>query len=289
MFSTLLFIPIGMLVGTLSGFFGIGGGIVLMPILLLSGFKPALAVATSLMFTLGTSLSGAITHTKMNNVNWKIAPIIGIVGALATQTSNRIVLYISGRYDWLLNVFFLFLLFYFAWSLYKSKNSMKAPPVFKNQYVGASLIGAMVGFFAALFGIGGGFITVPLLIKWNGFDSRKAIGTSLAAIIMISIGGIISYGTQLRLDYLLGLCLILGAFIGSPFGARMTACYQVKEITERLGTLYFFVITSIAIDLLASFTVPFLEWVSLSVLIIFLFYMLYDFNRHRRLFSKETS
>lgn len=289
MFSVLFFIPIGILVGTLSGFFGIGGGIIIVPFLLLSGFSPAIAVATSLMFTLGTSIAGAATHTKMNNVNWKIAATIGTVGGLSTQISNRFVIYISGRFDWVLNIFFIFLLLYFALSLYKRKNSEQAPPVFKNQYGAASLIGVIVGFLAALFGIGGGFITVPLLIKWIGFDSRKAVGTSLAAIIIISIGGVIGYSAQLELDYLLGLCLIIGAFIGSPFGARMTTHYQVREITQRLGTLFIFVITSMTIDLIASFTSPILEWVSLSVLIIFLSYMLYDFYQHRHLPQKDPS
>ncbi|MGI6448736.1 MAG: sulfite exporter TauE/SafE family protein [Desulfitobacteriia bacterium] len=290
MYWIFFFIPIGMLVGTLSGFFGIGGGIVLMPILLLAGFEPAVAVATSLMFTLGTSLSGAVTHTRMNNVNWKIAAVIGTVGALATQGSNRIVIYISGRYDWLLNFLFILLLLYFAWSLYqRQKKTAKTGAVFKKQYAAALLIGLIVGFLAALFGIGGGFITVPLLIKWLGFDSRKAIGTSLAAIIVISIGGILGYSARLELNFLLGLCLIGGAFIGSPFGARMTARYQVEEISRKLGVLYFFVIASLLVDLLAAFTTPFLEYVSLSLLVMFLAYMLYDFYRHRQVTLSEDS
>jgi uncharacterized membrane protein YfcA len=280
-YAFLFFIPIGALVGTLSGFFGIGGGIILTPLLLLLGFKPVLAVATSLMFTFGTGLSGAITHTKMNNVNWKVAAVLGIVGALSAQASKRIVIYISGRYDWLLNVWLILMLLYFAWSLYNRKNKEEAPPVFKNQYVAGSLIGLIAGFLAALLGIGGGFIIVPLLIKWIGFDSKKAIGTSLATIVIISIGGITGYGTQFELDYLLGICLIVGAFIGSPFGARMTARYQAKEIKKKLSVLYFFAIASIAVDLIASFTTPILEWVSLGILITFLAYMLFDFYQRR--------
>ncbi len=289
MYYPFLFIPIGALVGTLSGFFGIGGGIILTPLLLLLGFKPVLAVATSLMFTFGTGLSGAITHTKMNNVNWRIAAVLGIVGALSAQASNRIVIYISGRYDWLLNVWLILMLIYFAWSLYNRKNKEEAPPVFKNQYVAGSLIGLIAGFLAALLGIGGGFIIVPLLIKWIGFDSKKAIGTSLATIVIISIGGIVGYGAQFELNYLLGICLIIGAFIGSPFGARMTARYQAKEINKKLGVLYFFAIASIAVDLIASFTIPILEWVSLGILIIFLAYMIFDFYQRRKTFKMKST
>lgn len=277
----LLFIPVGMIVGTLSGFYGIGGGLVLMPILLLAGFSPPIAVATSLMFTFGTSLSGAITHTKMKNVNWKVAVNIGIVGAVFAQASNRIVMGIAGQYDWLLNVWLIMLLCYFAWSLHNKKNKEPKPPLFQNRYLAASIIGAIIGFLSALLGIGGGFVTVPLLMSWLGFTSRKAVGTSLATIIVVSIGGVIGYGTQLELNYVLGLCLIIGAFIGSPIGARMTNHYKTSEMTQRLSVLYLFVIASIATDLIAVFTWNFLKWVSLMILLSFLGYMLYDFYRHR--------
>ncbi len=282
MISPVFFIPIGMIIGTLSGFFGIGGGIVLVPVLLLSGFNPALAVATSLMFTLGTSVSGAIAHTKMDNVNWKIAAVTGVVGAVSAQASNRIVVLISGRYDWLLNLWFMILLCYFAWSLFNKKKKGEQPPVFKNHYLAAGLIGLIIGFLSSLLGIGGGFITVPLLISWLGFTPRKAVGTSLGTIIIISVGGIIGYSSLVELNYILGICLIVGAFLGSPLGARMTVRYRTEEITHRLWILYLCAIASTGIDLLASFTAPFLEWVSLSVLLIFLGYMLFDFYKHRK-------
>lgn len=280
MIYELLFIPIGMIVGTLSGFYGIGGGIVLMPILLLSGFSPSVAVPTSLMFTFGTSLSGALAHTRMRNVNWKIAMMIGLVGALLAQASNRIVLHISGSYDWMLNVWLILLLSYFAWSLYNKRNKEEKRPLIKNPYIASAIIGSIIGFLCALLGIGGGFITVPLLMSWLGFDTRKAIGTSLAAIIIISMGGVTGYSTQVELNYLLGLSLIIGAFLGSPFGAKMTAYYQTSEMTQRLSILYLFVIASIAVDLLAILSWPILEWVSLLILVIFLVIMLLDFYRH---------
>jgi uncharacterized membrane protein YfcA len=286
MLSLLLFIPIGLLVGTLSGFYGIGGGIVLVPILLLTGFTPALAVATSLMFTLGTSLSGAVAHTRMHNVNWKIAALIGTTGAVSAQLSNRLVIHISGQYDWLLNVWFIMLLCYFTWSLYNKNKKGAKPSLFKNHYLAAVLIGLVIGFLSSLLGIGGGFVTVPLLISWLGFDSRKAIGTSLATIIIVSIGGIAGYGTQMELNYLLGLFLIIGAFLGSPIGAKMTARYQVTEITQRLWMLYLVAIASMTVDLLAFFLPP-LEWLSLAILLAFLGYMLFDFYRHRNAAKQE--
>ncbi|NLI91299.1 MAG: sulfite exporter TauE/SafE family protein [Peptococcaceae bacterium] len=278
-----LFIPIGIIVGTLSGFYGIGGGIVLVPILFLSGFSPAIAIPTSLMFTFGTSLSGAIAHTKMNNVDWKIAPIIGLVGALTAQGSNRIVMLISGRYDWLLSVFFIILQVYFLLSLKRNKSKEEKTNVYKNPYLVSTFIGIIIGFLSSLLGIGGGFITIPLLMDWLGFNTKRAIGTSLAAIIIISIGGIIGYSAKIQLNYLLGVCLIIGAFIGSPFGARMTAKYKAGDITKKLVRLYAFVIASTVVDLLSLITWSFLKWVSLTILLLFLAQMLFDFYKHRHI------
>ena len=289
MLPTLMFIPIGMLIGTLAGFFGIGGGIILMPILLLSGFSPDIAVATSLLFLFGTGLSGAVTHTRLNNVDWKTAMIVGTTGAVCAQVSKTIILNISGSYNWLLNIWLIMLLCYFAWNLYNKTKNESRKALMKNRYLAAVLIGMMVGFVSGLLGIGGGFITVPLLIAWLGYETKKAIGTSLAGIVIIACGGILGYGMQLELNFFLGLCLIIGAFIGSPFGAKMTTRYQSADITQRLWLLYIFAISAIVVDLLAAFIVSALQYVSLSILIAFLAYMLFDFYKHWRLPALEKS
>ena len=281
-----LFIPVGVMVGTLSGFFGIGGGIIVIPVLLLAGFNSAFTAATSLMFVLGTSLSGAFAHAKMKNVVWQYALVIGGAGIVFAQISNRIQIHIAGRYDWLLTLWYLMILGYFAWVLFREENRRQEKKLKKNPYLAAGLIGSVAGFLSALLGIGGGFIIPPLLISWAGFEARKAIGTSLASVIFISLGGSIGYALQLELNYLLGLCLIIGAFIGAPFGAKMTTKYENKEIKQRLGKLYIVAITAMSIDLLAAFTVHALQWLSLLVLVSFMVYMLFDFYQRLRAAEK---
>jgi len=281
-----LFIPVGAMVGTLSGFFGIGGGIIVVPVLLLAGFSSAFTAATSLMFVLGTSLSGAFAHARMKNVVWKYALVIGGAGIISTQLSNRIQLFITGRYDWLLTLWYIMLLCYFAWVLFREKNREQEKKMSRYPYLAAAFIGVVAGFFSALIGIGGGFIIPPLLISWAGFETKKAIGTTLASVIFISLGGSIGYALRIDLNYLLGLCLIVGAFIGAPFGARMTKKYENAEIKQRLGKLYIVAITAMALDLLAIFTVPYFKWLSLALLVSFMFYMLFDFYRRLKPMSQ---
>ncbi|WP_158570792.1 sulfite exporter TauE/SafE family protein [Exiguobacterium sp. AM39-5BH] len=273
---SLLFIPLGAIVGVLSGFFGIGGGVIIVPMLLFSGYSAAEAVATSLLFVVGTSLSGAKKHTSLGNVSWSTGVTVGLAGAVTAQVSSRLVLSISGTYDWLLNLFYLAILSYFAVTLLKKTSKPKKPK--KSSLLSAFIIGMMAGLLSALLGIGGGFIIVPLLISWLGFSTHRGIGTSLAAVLFISLGGIIGYLPSLSLDYVTPLALIIGAFIGAPFGATLMNRYHDKEISNRLAWLYIAVITSIALDLGAAIYAP-LAYVSLAVLFAFLVGIGLDFKR----------
>ncbi|MCC5891407.1 sulfite exporter TauE/SafE family protein [Exiguobacterium sp.] len=271
---SLLFIPLGALVGALSGFFGIGGGVIIVPVLLFNGYTAAEAVATSLLFVVGTSLSGAKKHSSLGNVSWSTGMTIGLAGAVTAQLSSRLVLTISGTYDWLLNVFYLAILSYFAVTLLKKTSKRKKR---KNSEFGASLsIGAIAGLLSALLGIGGGFIIVPLLVSWLGFTSHRAVGTSLAAVLFIALGGLAGYLPSLQLDFILPAALLVGAFIGAPTGAALTNRYREKEISRRLGFLYIAVILAISLDLLAPLWTPF-AYVSLSVLFLFLVAISVDF------------
>ena len=239
---SLLFIPLGAIVGALSGFFGIGGGVIIVPVLLFSGYSAAEAVATSLLFVVG----------------------------------SRLVLSISGTYDWLLNLFYLAILSYFAVTLLKKTSKPHKPK--KSSLLATLIIGMMAGLLSALLGIGGGFIIVPLLVSWLGFSTHRGVGTSLAAVLFISLGGLVGYLPSLSLDYVTPLALVVGAFIGAPFGASLTNRYHDKEISRRLAWLYVAVIISIALDL-GSTIYPPLAYASLAVLLVFLVGIGFDFKR----------
>lgn len=273
---SLLFIPLGAIVGTLSGFFGIGGGVIIVPVLLFNGYTAAEAVATSLLFVVGTSLSGAKKHTSLGNVSWPIGIVIGLSGAITAQLSSRLVLFISGTYDWALTLFHLVILSYFAVTLLKKTSKPKKP---KNSPVLASmLIGALAGLLSALLGIGGGFIIVPLLVSWLSYTTHRAVGTGLAAVLFIALGGLVGYLPSLSLNFLAPFALIVGAFIGAPIGATLMNHYRDKEISTRLAWLYIAVIFSIVLNLGTFYWTPF-SYISLAILLIFLIGIGIDFYR----------
>lgn len=83
------------------------------------------------------------------------------------------------------------------------------------------LIGVVAGFFSALFGVGGGVVIVPLLILTTAFAERRAMATSLAAIGLTALAGVITYGFHGELDPAAGALVGLPAAVGAMVGAAV--------------------------------------------------------------------
>ncbi len=82
------------------------------------------------------------------------------------------------------------------------------------------LVGSLAGFSAALLGLGGGFLLVPVLL-FMGYDPGKAVGTSFLAITLISISALLSHSRLLHVDYKIGLALGIGGLVGAQMGALL--------------------------------------------------------------------
>ncbi|MEH7442226.1 sulfite exporter TauE/SafE family protein [Bacillus sp. JJ1122] len=264
----ILFFVLGGLISVLSGFFGVGGGFILTPILLLMGFSPL--QATSLFFTVGTSLSGITAHIKLKNILWKEGLIMGTSGIAATQLARPMVYYLEARGwdDIVIPFMYIVLLAYFAFSMIrqgkKSDEGVIAPESFSVPKLMA--IGFVGGFASAALGVGGGFIIVPLIITMLGFNPKKAVGTSLFAVLLIVSVGFVSYAVKTDIDYVIGLMLIAGGLIGSQFGARLTGYFQNKEMNAMLGMLYLATLAGAVLKLFA------LNKTGLAIMSIFIVY-----------------
>lgn len=266
----ILFFVLGGLISVLSGFFGVGGGFILTPILLLMGFSPLQAITTSLFFTVGTSLSGITAHIKLKNILWKEGLIMGTSGIAATQLARPMVYYLEARGwdDIVIPFMYILLLTYFAFSMIrqgkKSDEGVIAPELFSVPKLMA--IGFVGGFASAALGVGGGFIIVPLIITMLGFNPKKGVGTSLFAVLLIVSVGFVSYAVKTDIDYVIGLMLIAGGLIGSQFGARMTGYFQNKEMNAMLGMLYLATLAGAVLKLVA------LNKTGLAIMSIFIVY-----------------
>ncbi|WP_223700894.1 sulfite exporter TauE/SafE family protein [Sutcliffiella deserti] len=248
----LLFIVIGFSISMLSGFFGIGGGFVLTPVLLLIGYSPIEAISTSLMYTIGTSISGVYAHFKMKNIQWKAALIIGFSGVVATQIAYPFVNWLEAKnYDEIvIPIMYLVLLSYFAFKMLKKNQQSVNQKTNSSSIMTLIIIGVIGGFLSTTLGVGGGFIIVPLLISFYSLTSRQAVATSLASVILIVTAGFITYAVNNPIPYDIGFLLIGGAVIGSQLGARATNYVKNKSIQKLLGYLYIVTMAGLILQML---------------------------------------
>jgi uncharacterized membrane protein YfcA len=282
---SLLFIVFGLAIGILAGFFGIGGGFILTPVLMLFGFSPVTAIGTSLMYSIGTSLSGVWVHLRLNNIIWQIAAILSTSGIAATQIAHPFVKWLEkNQYDDnVIPALYVVIIAYFAYSMLKKdkKRITEGSGTGEVSLPKTIFIGFGGGFLSATLGVGGGFVMVPLLISLIGLPSRKAVGTSLVSVFFIVAAGFTTYALSDPVDYGLGLLLIIGALIGGQLGAKLTVLYQNKQIKLYFGLLYIVTLLGVLLKM-AHF-----ELVGLLLMSSYMLFLFFRFTRDSILHSAK--
>lgn len=191
----LILICAGLVAGFMSGLLGVGGGFIFAPamyfVLKLSGVPDEIAIliafGTSLAVAFPTILTTAIGHTKKGNVVWRNAVIMGVCGIVTGFIGGTAATFIPVR---VLEIMFGILMVAAAVKL------ITTLPSGNKETMGVPMccgIGGTAGFFSGLLGVGGGTILVPLMMFLGKFNIKKAVGTSSAAIVFITTGGIASY------------------------------------------------------------------------------------------------
>lgn len=242
-----LFLIIGALAGLVAGLFGLGGGVVLVPLLLVLfswlGFPadliPVMAVASSLATIVVTALAAVYAHQRLGSIDWqavrRLLPSI-VVGSIAGAWLAEHI-----PSEWLKTFFAVFLIVVAFQILlqWRPQQGISHPTP------GVLLIsGGLIGLFSSLLGIGGGTLTVPLLVRFS-FPMRVAVAVSSACAIPIAVAGTLSYGV-LGLGHetlpagSLGY-VYLPAFVGitatsiftAPLGAKLV--HQLPSQTVRRG------------------------------------------------------
>lgn len=241
----------GVGIGVLSGMLGIGGGTIMIPVLRLGyGLNAFMATATSLFAIIPISLAGAITHIRARSCLPKLGILLGIAGAI---TSSAGVYLGSVSPAWLIMVVAAIIIAYSAFTMLSKALRMGKKPASsesgnvranapvassdaepcafgftRRNVVLAVIIGLIAGFASGYVGVGGGFIMVPLMTAWLGIPMKRTSGTSLIAIIILAIPGVIQQAFLGHIDYLAGIMLCIGAIPGAVLGA-----WLVPRVPER--------------------------------------------------------
>ncbi len=222
---------IGLLAGLASGLLGIGGGIIIVPSLILIGVDPHVAIATSLVAIIIITLSGSATHRKLGHVKPRTAVMLAVpaiagtqIGALASiNTPTEAIKLIYG-------VFLLILSYRF---LHTGK-SLKAGRPRSNPMV-IIPYGFLVGIVAAFLGIGGGIVMVLFMTIYMGFDIRHAVGTSSAVIVVNASAATAQYVYQGVPDITAGIAIGVAGAVTAMIGARATISISRENLRRVFG------------------------------------------------------
>lgn len=230
--SIIVLIVVGMLVGVLSGTFGIGGGTVIVPALVWLGLSQRNAAATSTLAIVPTSISGVVSYATGGHVDWLAAALLfcgmfigGQIGSWLLSRLPELAL------RWIFVAFLVFVVIDQV-SFVPSRDHQIAMSVTTG--IGLALLGVVIGTLAGLLGIGGGALAVPSLSMLFGASDLVARGTSLLAMFPNSITTSAA-NLKRRLAHV-KTALIIGvtAAVTAPLGTWIAG-----EVSPRVGVIMF--------------------------------------------------
>ncbi len=274
----LIFI-LSLVVGVLSGLFGVGGGFLMTPFLIFLGIPPAYAVPNEANNILGTSISGSTTHYLKGTLDYKMGLMIVVGGVAGTilgiitfsyfKDIGKINIVISLAYMYILAIIGTIMLVQGVSEIDRVRKKViiknklhshywihglpfrmrfKKSKLYESIFT-PIIIGLLVGYLAAIMGVGGAFILVPAMIYIIGMPTKLIPGTSLFVTIFISaivtVLHAFHYGS---IDLMLVMVLILGSILGVQIGQKLGEKVDSSQFKAILAFLLLLVGIAIAYD-----------------------------------------
>ena len=280
--NLLIILFFGFIVGFMSGLFGVGGGFLMTPLLIFMGIPPSTAVGTESVQILGSSVSGAIAHSRKKNIDYEIG-IFLLIGGIFGSTVGVIIfnfLKESGNIDLIINILYVIFLATIGFlmlieSTFSLINKDKTTSTrkkykrtfldylpFKLKFRGSKIyisiflpifVGIIVGFLSALMGVGGGFIMVPAMIYLFRMNTVIAIGTSLFQIVFVTLNVSILQATYNQsVDLILAIFLLIGGVIGAQYGSKFTSKFRGEQIRILLAIIVMIVCFKMSLQLISE-------------------------------------
>ncbi len=225
----------GIFIGAMSGFFGIGGGMILVPILLALGFEIKDAIGISIIQMVFSSLFGSFLNWKKGSLVLGEGIFVGLGGFLGGYIAGYITPYVSDR---VLQVLFFALLIFALLRLFFSKHHEEGTATKTLPKALLFGIGLVVGIFSITLGVGGSIIITPLLVGMLHYPIKKAVSAGLFFVVFSSVAGFISRMTHGGIDFGNGLIVAVASLVGVFVGIWLKDHVSHKNHKNALLALY---------------------------------------------------
>ena len=264
--NVIYLLSIGFIAGILSGMFGVGGGFLTTPILIIGGIPAAVAVGSEANHIAGSSLTGFLTYFRRKNVDVIMGLVLLVGGVLGSILGVYLFkyLYQMGRIEEVISIIYTFFLaiigLYMLFESLRTKRKKASGSISKlhdhgwfhglplrikfrrsKLYISIIppiLISFAVGILASVMGVGGGFILVPAMIYLLGMSTQVVIGTSLMQILFVSITSTIMHAyVNQTVDVVLSGFLLIGGVMGVQMGAVIVQKISGEIIRMLLGII----------------------------------------------------
>jgi uncharacterized membrane protein YfcA len=281
-------VGLGFVVGLLSGLFGVGGGFLMTPLLIMFGIPPTVAAASDSNQIVAASASGTYAHYRLGNVDFKMGIYLLIGGVIGGTGGVQIIkiLRMMGNADFLIKITYVIMLgFVGGYMFFESLQGLKAGKTaavavekpksresaysrfiqslpFQTRFDKSGIVlspvvplflGGMVGILAAIMGVGGGFIMVPVMVYLLRMPMHVVVGTSLFQVLFTCIDVTIMQAYSNRtVDFVLALLLLIGSTFGAQIGARLSTRLRDDQLKIFLAIL----VLAVMVKMLFSLVLP---------------------------------
>ncbi|MGI6656174.1 MAG: sulfite exporter TauE/SafE family protein [Desulfobulbus sp.] len=284
-------IILGVGVGIIGGFFGMGGAWMVTPGLNILGFPMAFAIGTDIAHMAGKSLISTMRHGQFGNVDYKLGLIMLFGTVVGFECGAQVVMWLErlGSVDKVVRWIYIALLTFIAWMVFhdvakrrakereaaakgttldahatgvewhKTLHKIKIPPMVHFHAAGIYcsawlpiIVSFLTGVLAGVLGIGGGLIRMPALIYMIGCPTHVAVGTDLFEVAISGLYGAASYTYKGRTELVAAMIMLIGAAIGAQIGAVATKYIQGYGIRIAFG----FAVVGCALSILMKLVQP---------------------------------
>ncbi|MCL6621643.1 MAG: sulfite exporter TauE/SafE family protein [Syntrophobacterales bacterium] len=284
-------IILGIGVGIIGGFFGMGGAWMVTPGLNILGFPMAFAIGTDIAHMAGKSLISTMRHGKFGNVDYKLGIVMLVGTVVGFEVGAQMVMWLEriGQVEKYVRYLYLILLTLIAWMVFadvakrkrkereaaakgvtvdklatgiewhKAIHRIKIPPMvhFKEAQIYISfwmpvLVSFATGWLAGILGIGGGLIRMPALIYFIGCPTHVAVGTDLFEVMISGLYGTATYTYKGRTELVAAIIMLIGASVGAQIGTVATKYIKGYGIRIAFGLAVVGCALSIILKLMAK-------------------------------------